>query len=152
MTRSIPFQFDDPDRALEQLAARLRSVEIEREQPPRVGRILAGPVVADRDSPAADVSAMDGYAIRMSDLDRTDLIPISGESAPGAPPPDQQAGSVVRVFTGAIVPVGFDAVVKREDTEETDDFVRLLESAKSIEHGMHIRRAGEKIEEAVDGE
>ena len=143
MTSSIPLQFEDPDQALEQLAARLRSVEIEREQPPRVGRILASAVVADRDSPAADVSAMDGYAIRMVDLDRTDSIPVSGESTPGAPPPEQQDGAAIRVFTGAIVPAGFDAVVKREDTEEMGNSVRLLESAKSIEDGMHIRRAGE---------
>lgn len=59
------------------------------------------------------------------------------------PPPEPQEGTAIRVFTGAIVPKGLDAVVKREDTEEGVGSVRLLDSAKPIEHGMHIRRAGE---------
>jgi len=140
---SLSSGFDNPDKALESLAARLRPVEIQRGQKPLVGRVLAEAVIADRDSPAADVSAMDGYAISMKDLDRSDAISISGESVPGAPPPEKQTGSVVRIFTGAIVPTGCDAVVKREDTEEAGDAVRLLATAQSIEHGMHIRRAGE---------
>ncbi len=52
-------------------------------------------------------------------------------------------GAVVRIFTGAIVPSECDAVVKREDTEELGDTVRLLPSAMSTAHGEHIRRAGE---------
>ncbi len=136
-------RFNDPDSALESLAQRLASVPTERVAQPLAGRILASPVVADRDSPAADVSAMDGYAVRMSDLTRNESIAVSGECAPGAPPVEPVDDAVVRVFTGAIVPSGFDAVVKREDTDEQETSVRLLDAARSIEPGMHIRRAGE---------
>lgn len=143
MNRSPAFRFDDPDVALQHLAEHLKSVGILKAQIPRVGQVLASAVMADRDSPAADVSAMDGYAIVMSDLEKTEAIPIHGESAAGAEPPPRREGSVMRVFTGAIVPSGFEAVVKREDTEESDQTIRLLDSAKSIESGTHIRRAGE---------
>ena len=99
--------------------------------------------MADRDSPAADVSAMDGYAIRLTDLMQSEPIRISGECAPGAPPPAMQDGAVVRIFTGAIVPEACDAVIKREDTEELDGAVRFRDSATAISSGEHIRRAGE---------
>lgn len=136
-------RFADPDQALECLAQQLTPVDVEPNQIPAVGRVLGAPVFADRDSPAADVSAMDGYAIRMTDLSRDDSIPIHGESAPGAPPPDLPEGAVVRIFTGALVPSQCDAIVKREDTEETADSIRLLEPARQTVAGMHIRRAGE---------
>ena len=136
-------RFNDPDSALESLAQRLGSVPTDRSVQPVAGHILASPIVADRDSPAADVSAMDGYAVRMSDLTRNEPITVSGECVPGSPPVEMVKDAVVRVFTGAIVPSGFDAVIKREDTEEQEASVRLLDSARSIEPGMHIRRAGE---------
>jgi molybdopterin molybdotransferase len=54
-----------------------------------------------------------------------------------------QEGAVVRIFTGAIVPAGCEAVVKREDTEERDGAIRFRESAILTVSGEHIRRAGE---------
>lgn len=138
-----PSRLHDPDSALRSLVARLGKVGIESAQENCLGRVLAQEVLADRDSPAADVSAMDGYAIRMSDVARGEELPVSGESSPGKPPPESRNGHVVRVFTGAIVPAGFDAVVKREDTRESDGSIAILESAQPIEPGMHIRRAGE---------
>ena len=105
--------------------------------------MLATDVVADRDSPAADVSAMDGYAIQISDLNNAGEIAIGGESAPGAPPPAMKAGEVVRIFTGAIVPAGAEAVIKREDTDELDGAIRFRQAALETSVGEHIRRAGE---------
>ncbi len=139
------FAFDHPDDALGRLAERLTTVTVEKgvQIDDCIGRVLAAEVVADRDSPAADVSAMDGYAIRLGDLNANSEIPISAESVPGAPPPEITDGAAVRIFTGAIVPTGFDAVVKREDTEELDGAIRFRESAKSTAFGEHIRRAGE---------
>ena len=107
------------------------------------GRVLAASVNADRDSPAADVSAMDGYAVRLSDLAAKGPIPVCGQSAPGAPPPELGDGAAVQVFTGAMVPTGAEVVIKREDTEESDGSVRFLPSALSASMGEHIRRAGE---------
>ncbi|MCP4466124.1 MAG: molybdopterin molybdenumtransferase MoeA, partial [Halieaceae bacterium] len=75
------------------------------------GRVLASSVTADRDSPAADVSAMDGYAIRMTQASQTRTLPILGESAAGSPAPEMPSDGVLRIFTGAIVPQGCDAVI-----------------------------------------
>jgi molybdopterin molybdotransferase len=139
------FAFDHPDDALTALADRLGTAKNEDAVSidDCFGRVLAGDVVADRDSPAADVSAMDGYAIRMSDLVPDAEIPIGGESAPGTPPPAMTTGAVIRIFTGAIVPDGSEAVIKREDTEELDGAIRFRPSALTTPPGEHIRRAGE---------
>ena len=133
----------NPTDAIHQLAARLSPVEITRSISDCSERILAHDIVADRDSPAADVSAMDGYAIRMTDLNQFDTIAIGGESAAGAAPPSMKLHSVVRIFTGAIVPFDCEAVVKREDTDELDGKIRFRESAWQVKLGENIRRAGE---------
>lgn len=140
---SPPPKFDDPSEAIAALADRLATVHVESQMSVMPGRVLAQAIGADRDSPAADVSAMDGYAIRLSDLQRTDTIPVIGESAPGAAPPAMDAVAAMRIFTGAVVPEGCEAIVKREDTEEGDGKIRLLDAAKSASSGEHIRRAGE---------
>ncbi|EMI22737.1 molybdopterin biosynthesis protein MoeA [Rhodopirellula maiorica SM1] len=137
------FAFDSPDEAIAAIADRLSVVGIQSEPQSCLGRVLAQSVTADRDSPAADVSAMDGYAIRMSDLRPGETIPVHGESAPGTPPPTMSKGSLVRIFTGAIVPNGADAVVKREDTEELENAIRFRDVALSTQPGENIRRAGE---------
>ncbi|MCS7465572.1 molybdopterin molybdotransferase MoeA [Stieleria sp. ICT_E10.1] len=139
-----PFQYSDPDAAIAALAERLSVVGETEPVAEPVGRIIAESIVADRDSPAADVSAMDGYAIRMSDLQSDSVVPVSGISQAGAAPPAMVEGQVVRIFTGAIIPDGCQAVVKREDTEELDASIRFLPAAiESTVSGSHIRRRGE---------
>jgi molybdenum cofactor synthesis domain-containing protein len=139
------FAFDNPDDATAALADRLQALPLREniDADDCSGRVLAKEIIADRDSPAADVSAMDGYAIRMEDLARTEAIPISAESAPGNPPPGMQAGAVVRIFTGAVIPADCEAVIMREDTEEFDGAIRFRPSALKATRGDHIRRAGE---------
>ncbi|WP_372723322.1 molybdopterin molybdotransferase MoeA [Novipirellula sp.] len=137
------FAFNSPDEAIAAIADRLRVAGVDAECPSCLGRVLAKPVTADRDSPAADVSAMDGYAIRLSDLRPGETIPVHGESVPGSPPPAMSEGSLVRIFTGAIVPAEADAVVKREDTEEFENAIRFRDVALSTLAGENIRRAGE---------
>lgn len=135
---------NSPDAAVARLAARLRTLDTEAvpigESP---GRVLRQAIEADRDSPAADVSAMDGYAIRMADLPLSQPLAVRGESRPGHAPPTPDATAAMRVFTGGIVPAGFDAVIRREDTEEEEHAVRLLEAAKAATAGQNIRRQGE---------
>jgi molybdenum cofactor synthesis domain-containing protein len=135
--------YADPDSAIDALAKRL-SVVTDTVTTSPSGRILAQTIVADRDSPAADVSAMDGYAICLSDLSKDSVIPIGGESKTGSPPPTMRPGQVIRIFTGAIVPAGCEAVVKREDTDESDSSICFRPVAvKTTVAGSHIRRAGE---------
>ncbi len=137
-------QYDSPDMAIARLAASLQTLDSEAVPIAKAcGRVLRQAIVADRDSPAADVSAMDGYAIRMADLQSSQPLAVSGESRPGHPPPEPQATAAMRVFTGAIVPAGFDAVIRREDTEEDEHAVRMLAAAKTATAGLNIRRQGE---------
>ena len=56
------------------------------------GRVLAAALTADRDSPPADASAMDGYAVRLTDLDARDELPVSGSVEMGKPPPSLPRG------------------------------------------------------------
>ncbi|MGI9473049.1 MAG: molybdopterin molybdotransferase MoeA, partial [Rubripirellula sp.] len=141
-------KYDHPNDALRALASKLQPVSIQHAETDLVGRVLAQAIVADRDSPAADVSAMDGYAIRLSDIGSDAPLPVVGECKPGSPPVDMPAQGTVRVFTGAIVPADCEAVVKREDTQETESEIRLLPATSGTTKGLHIRRAGENAKQA----
>lgn len=105
------------------------------------GRVLAEPVVARRTTPGADVSAMDGYALRATDAAQVPAtLRLIGESAAGRPYPGRvEPGTTVRIFTGAVLPEGADAVVIQEDTQRDGDHVTMTEAATA---GRHIRKAG----------
>lgn len=83
-----------------------------------VGRVLAEDLVARVSHPPVAVSAMDGYAVRVADLDSIPAtLTVVGESAAGSPYGGMvAAGQAVRIFTGAALPAGADAVVMQEDT------------------------------------
>jgi len=142
---STSFRFDHPDDAIDAVAERLTPTPIRSDVREWNGRVLAQDVVADRDSPAADVSAMDGYAVRLSHLKAGVEIPVGGESQPGGPPPTITDDAVVRIFTGAIVPPGAQAVVRREDTIESAGTIRWRDAALETRSGENIRFAGENI-------
>ncbi|HEU4533382.1 MAG TPA: molybdopterin molybdenumtransferase MoeA, partial [Polyangiaceae bacterium] len=83
-----------------------------------LGRVLAEDVAAPADLPAADHSSMDGYALRAADLAGAPpyRLPVRGEAQAGAKPGPLAPGSAMRIFTGAALPEGADAVVAQEDT------------------------------------
>ena len=101
-----------------------------------VGRYAAADVVAKRTQPAADVSAMDGYA-----LTGDGPWQVISESAAGrayrGPITAEQA---VRIFTGAVVPHGADRVVMQEEAVLVGDELRL--AGVHPKPGQHIRHAG----------
>lgn len=105
------------------------------------GRVLAAPVAAKLTQPPFDASAMDGFAVRKADLTAAPVaLAVIGQAAAGHP----FAGSVgpgeaVRIFTGAPVPSGADAIVIQEDAEQAGDRVTVRSNA--IETG-HIRKRG----------
>jgi molybdopterin molybdotransferase len=114
-----------------------------------VGRVLADDVRARAPQPAFDYSAMDGYAVRAAELSaRGDLtLKVVGESRTGAPPPEPIAeGSACRIFTGALIPPGADAVVMQEDVTRDGDAARFARAAR---HGENIRRRGEDVSEGA---
>jgi len=105
-----------------------------------LGRYLAEPVVANRTQPPADLSAMDGYALRQADLPGP--WHVIGESSCGHPfDRTCQAGEAVRIATGALMPVGTDMVLMQEDASSDGD---VLEFAGSMPEPLdrHVRRRG----------
>ena len=107
-----------------------------------LGRVLAEDVAARRTQPPMPVSAMDGYAVRAADVARVPVtLEIVGYAPAGAAYDGTiGAGQAVRIFTGAPVPAGADAIVIQEDTEaDGEERVRVLEGAPA---GRYIRPAG----------
>ena len=101
------------------------------------GRWLAGAVHATRDQPFADLSAMDGYALRFADLQQS--LKVIGESAAGRGFSGLiGAGEAVRIFTGAPVPAGADTILVQEEAARDGDTLTLNgEGPPRI--GAHIR-------------
>jgi len=109
-----------------------------------LGRVLAEDVVSSVDVPPLDNSAMDGYAVRAAALAGGGCsLPQSQRIAAGAMAAPLAEASCARIFTGAPVPEGADAVVMQEQTEALPGgHVRFLSDAVS---GQNIRRRGEDI-------
>lgn len=107
-----------------------------------LGYYISDNVTAIRDQPAAPLSAMDGYAIRFADLPGP--WTIVGDVAAGATPPRSiGTGEAMRIFTGAMLPVGADTILVQEDTA-TDGNILILSGKGPREHGRHVRvRAGD---------
>ena len=105
------------------------------------GRVTATPVIARLTQPPADVSAMDGYALRAADGTLGAVLQVIG-SAPAGHPFDGSVGpgQAVRLFTGSVVPQGADAILLQEDATATGTEVRVNEAVTA---GRHIRRAGQ---------
>jgi molybdopterin molybdotransferase len=141
-----PWGYNTPHDALEAMFVEIEPVETETVDLANArGLVLAQTLFADRDHPAHDVSAMDGYALRYEDLTQSTMS-VSGCAAAGEAPPEAVAGAAVRIFTGAPIPAGTDTVVRREDTEESEQSVRILIDAERLRRGQHVRRQGENIE------
>lgn len=105
------------------------------------GRILRETVVAGVDVPPLDNSAMDGYALRVEDAAQ-ECIPVSQRIAAGQVGTPLAAATAARIFTGAPIPPGADAVVMQEDCEQLDGGIRILEWPAP---GQHIRPKGQDI-------
>ena len=102
-----------------------------------LGRVLAEPVVADRDQPPFAASAMDGWAVRAADT--PGRLAITGESAAGRGFQGELGpGQAVRIFTGAPIPAGADAVAIQEDVERAGDVAHV----PATPPGKHVRPAG----------
>ncbi len=107
------------------------------------GRVLAKGVRSLVDVPPLDNSAMDGYALRSADVPVAGTeLPVSQRIAAGAMPQPLQPGTAARIFTGAPVPEGADAVVMQEQCEALDGAVRINTVPAA---GMAVRRRGEDV-------
>jgi molybdopterin molybdotransferase len=110
------------------------------------GRVLAADVTALHDLPGYDYSAMDGYAVRAADLAPAALpatLPVAFVAAAGATSlPSLPPGACARIFTGAPIPDGADAVVMQEDVTLHPEGCRF---EKPVRPGQHLRRRGEDL-------
>lgn len=105
-----------------------------------LSRFCAQSVSAGMAVPPADNSAMDGYAVCSRDVPA--VLTVSQRIPAGSVSQPLEKGTAARIFTGAEMPVGADAVVLQEDTEETDHGIRL----PAAQVGQHIRRRGNDIQ------
>jgi len=114
-----------------------------------LGRVLGEDIIATRDNPPWDNSAMDGFAVRWEDIKQEHAItkPVelsviedvpAGKTATKA----VGAGQAIRIMTGAAIPKGADTVIKVEETESSGDRVRIF---KAPDRGANIRPQGEDV-------
>jgi molybdopterin molybdotransferase len=108
------------------------------------GRVLAEDVRAAEPLPRFDYSAMDGFALNTSDARGAGpwSLPLRGESRAGAPLERLEPGAACRIFTGAALPAGADAVIPSEEAAEQADRVQF---SLPPQPGQHIRRRGEDL-------
>lgn len=107
-------------------------------------RVLASDQLSQLDVPPADNTQMDGYAVRAADCASGDaLLPVSQRIPAGVVGAPLQAGTAARIFTGAMIPAGADAVVMQEQTEVQGDSVRILHQPAA---GEWVRRRGEDVQ------
>lgn len=113
-----------------------------------LGRTLAAGIRAVADAPPADNSAMDGYALRVTDLEAADgVLPVRQRIPAGMSPDRLAAGTAARVFTGGVIPPGADTVVMQEQCREADGMVHV---EGSVAVDRHIRRAGEDLQAGAE--
>lgn len=109
-------------------------------------RICAEDIISPINVPSFDNSAMDGYALRLKDLEQSLTLSVAGKSFAGNPFSDEwQPLSAVRIMTGAMIPEGADAVVMQEEvTLNADGSVTFAALPKL---NQNIRRIGEDVKQ-----
>lgn len=110
------------------------------------GRFLAENLVADRSVPPHANAAVDGYAVHVDDLspDAPTILAVTGRAAAGHPLGRWAGrGEAIRIFTGAPLPPGPDAVVMQEDCGVADGRVTI---PPGLRRGAHVRAAGDDIQ------
>ena len=113
------------------------------------GRVLAAEVRATIAVPGADNSAMDGYALRCADVPAAGaVLPVSQRIAAGHVGRPLQGGTAARIFTGALVPEGADAVLMQEHCEALDGGAAVRVNTVPAP-GLAIRRRGEDVAEGA---
>ena len=138
LLKTPPLPLEEAQQRLLALAAPLAIEQVPPEQ--ALGRYLAEPVRAARTQPAADQSAMDGYAVAPGDM--AGPWRVVGESAAGHPFAGALSpGQAARISTGALLPANAGAVILQEDIARSGDTISLTGEAP-LPEDKHIRRQG----------
>ena len=139
------------ENALAQLLATLDGRQLRTEMCSTLladGRVLAQQVVSALEVPPQDNSSMDGYALRCADVAPGRALPVSQRSPAGSQGAPLQAGTVARIFTGAPIPQGADAVVMQEDCQEVQGATTASSTIQVLnqpQSGQWIRHRGEDV-------
>jgi len=112
-----------------------------------LGRVLAEPIRSTRRIPPWPNSSMDGYAVRAADVRPSATLRVVGRVVAGSLPTRAVgAGEAVRIFTGAPLPSGADAVIPQEDVDARDGVIALR---SAVERGAYVRPAGRTCAKAI---
>jgi len=137
------------DEALSRILNRVQILGLEKVNiMASLGRVIGEDILVPRDIPPLDNSAMDGYAVRSTDIktaskEKPISLKVIEDLPAGTLPKEHVAhGQAIRIMTGAPIPPGADTVVMVEDTEEAGEAVRVFQG---IPAGENIRRAGEDV-------
>ncbi len=137
------------EEALSTLLKAAQPVSEVRAQPltALLGRVLAEDQVSTVNVPPLDNSAMDGYAVRAAEVTTAGVtLPVSQRIPAGTVGEPLQPGTAARIFTGAPIPSGADAVLMQEVcTASEANGQALVTFQESIDAGRNIRRAGEDL-------
>src|SRR5438445_3704156 len=132
------------EEALEAILSRVGPLGAERvDVLASLGRTLAEAIVSRRVIPPWANSSMDGYAVRAADTGKGATLSVVGRVEAGALPARAVGrGEAMRIFTGAPLPSGTDAVVPQEDVDAADGHVTLR---GAVEAAAYVRAAGEDV-------
>ncbi|PFG58395.1 molybdopterin molybdochelatase [Vibrio sp. ES.051] len=134
------------EEAMDKMLSRIKPIQTTLSLPlsDALGWVLAEDVLSPIHVPPFDNSAMDGYAIRIQDLETSTVLPLVGKSFAGQPfEGEWPQGSCIRIMTGAKVPQGCDAVIMQENTEVTDAGIQFNQT--EVKPQNNIRPTGDDI-------
>ncbi|WP_333005541.1 molybdopterin molybdotransferase MoeA [Vibrio coralliilyticus] len=134
------------EEAMEQMLSPIKPIQTTLQLPlaEAIGYVLAEDILSPIFVPPFDNSAMDGYAIRIADLNNNNVLPSAGKSFAGQPfEGEWPKGTCVRIMTGAQIPEGCDAVIMQENTEQTEQGVQFNQT--DVKPQNNIRPTGDDI-------
>jgi len=137
------------DEALNNILSHIHALGLEKVSLlESLGRVIAEDIHAPRNIPPLDNSAMDGYALRVEDIQKASpnhpirLEVIEDLPAGSISKKKLESGKAIRIMTGAPVPEGADTVIPVEETKKENGFVLIL---KPVALGENIRKSGEDV-------
>ncbi|EOX4806809.1 molybdopterin molybdotransferase MoeA [Vibrio alginolyticus] len=136
------------EEAMDKMLSRIKPIQTTLFLPlaEALGFVLAEDILSPIHVPPFDNSAMDGYAIRIQDLESSSVLPLAGKSFAGQPfEGEWPQGTCVRIMTGAKIPQGCDTVIMQENTEVTDAGIQFNQT--DVKPQNNIRPTGDDIKQ-----
>ncbi|HAS3026800.1 TPA: molybdopterin molybdotransferase MoeA [Vibrio parahaemolyticus] len=136
------------EEAMDKMLSRIKPIQTTLSLPlaDALGFVLAEDVLSPIHVPPFDNSAMDGYAIRIQDLEASTVLPMVGKSFAGQPfEGEWPTGTCVRIMTGAKIPEGCDAVIMQENTTVTEAGIQFNQT--DVKPQNNIRPTGDDIKQ-----